>query len=348
MSRALAFALLASTCALACGGKIDPASVETDVYALQCAGSSTPPDALECTGLYANLKTKKLAKGVFAYAPAVALWSDGAEKQRWIQIPTGKVIDATDPNEWQFPIGTKVWKEFARNGKRVETRLWQKVLSDYWVRATYRWNDDDTQAAISGAADIPWSDGRTYHIPSGDECDQCHRGRTEKILGFEQVLLGLSGATGLTLEQLVALKLISPAPKLTRLLIGDDGTGFSVGPLGWLHANCGVSCHNRNSNSTAYGASQRLRLDPTLLDGRSSANFESLTSTVNKMADTPDWVGQTRIVPGHPEQSLLVTLITNRGTDNPAKNQMPPIASLIVDQPDTLAVVDWIQQMPSQ
>jgi hypothetical protein len=107
-----------------------------------------------------------------------------------------------------------------------------------------------------------------------------------------------------------------------------------------------VSCHNSNSNSTGYGASQRLRLDPTLLDGRSSAAFDSLTTTVNRTADTPTWAGQTRILPGDPNDSLLVKLITNRGTNNPVSNQMPPIATLLVDGPDTQNIVAWIRAMP--
>ena len=39
-------------------------------------------------------------------------------------------------------------------------------------------------------------------------------------------------------------------------------------------------------------------------------------------------------------------LISNRGTDNPVANQMPPIATLIVDTTDTDSVVDWIAKMP--
>ena len=217
----------------------------------------------------------------------------------------------------------------------------------YWVRTTYRWNPDESAAVTSGGQDIPLANGGTYHIPTGDECDQCHRGRTDHILGFEQVSLGLSGATGLTLPQLVTEGLIAPAPATTQLTIGDDGTGVAAAPLAWLHVNCGVSCHNSNSNSTGYGASQRLRLDPSLLDGRSSAAFDTLTTTVNRTADTPGWAGQTRIVPGDPNDSLLVKLITNRGTNNPVSNQMPPIASLLVDGPDTQDVVAWIRAMPA-
>jgi hypothetical protein len=351
---ALAWLGLLTTGIGACGGKIlneSPGAVidasdAPSPYAAECANAATPPATLECTGLYWNIQAKTLSPGVRPYAPAIPLWADGAEKQRWIWLPSGTKIDASDPNEWKFPVGTKVWKEFSRDGKRVETRLWQKVQSNYWVRTTYLWNSEESAAASSGGEDIPWGDGGTYHVPTGDECDQCHRGRIDRILGFEQVSLGLPGATGLTLPQLVTKGLLTPAPARTQLTIGDDGTGAAAAPLAWLHVNCGVSCHNSNSNSTGYGASQRLRLDPTLLDGRSSAAFDSLATTVNRTADTPTWAGQTRIVPGDPNDSLLVKLITNRGTNNPVSNQMPPIATLIVDGPDTKNVVAWIRAMP--
>ncbi len=353
------FTLIVFGLAAACGGsaaKSPPsgdsadatAEAAVDPYAIECAGGATPPMALECTGLYTDLATKTLAPGVRAYAPAVPLWSDGAEKERWIYLPPGTKIDATDPSEWVFPVGTKAWKQFSRDGKRVETRLWQKVQANYWVRTAYAWNADETKATLSSGGDMPWgTDGGVYHIPTPDECDQCHRGRTDHLLGFEQVSLGLAGATGLTLPELVKEQLITPVPASTSLTVGDDGTGVGAAPLKWLHINCGASCHNGNSNATAYGSGMRLRLDPTQLDGRSSAGFDARTTTLGLLATTPTWNGQTRIVPGDPMHSLLVKLITNRGTDNPVANQMPPIASNVVDGPDTQVVIDWISKMPA-
>src|ERR1700722_4317581 len=194
-----------------------------------CAGASVPPSTLSCTGLYADIATKTLAAGVRFYQPAVPLWSDNAEKARWIQLPPGTQIDASDPNEWTFPVGTKVWKEFSKNGKRVETRLFQKVDSGppaIWAHATYAWNADESAATTSGGGDITLdSDGGTYHIPTFAECESCHNGRTDHILGFEQVSLGLQGAQGLTLPELVNEGLVAPAPAQTQLTVGDDGTG---------------------------------------------------------------------------------------------------------------------------
>jgi hypothetical protein len=350
------FALTLLGMTVACSGPAasspDDASIdaapEASLYAAECANAAVPPATIDCTGLYADVATKQLATGVRPYAPAVPLWADTASKNRWISLPPGTQIDATDPNEWIFPVGTKVWKEFSRDGRRVETRFFEKTQPGYWVRTTYAWTDDETEATSSAGGDIPLgTDGGTYHIPTPDECDQCHRGRTDHLLGFEQVSLGLAAATGLTLPELVAEQLVTPPPARTSLMVGDDGTGVAAAPLAWLHINCGVSCHNANSNSTAYGSGMLLRLDPTLLDGRSSVDFDSRTTTIGQLANNPMWSGQTRIVPGDPSHSLLVKLITNRGTDNPVANQMPPIASSLVDTTDTQAVIDWIGKMPA-
>jgi hypothetical protein len=309
-----------------------------------CATDTLVPNTnLVCTGLYADIASKQTAPGVEAYAPAVPLWSDGAEKQRWISLPPGKVIDNSDANEWVFPVGTRVWKEFSRAGQRIETRLWQKTDTNYWVSATYAWNSDESAAVRSGGGDIPLGTG-TYHIPTSDECTDCHRGRTDRILGFDQVLLGIAGASGLTLDRLIAEKRLSNPPKSTPLLIGDDGTGLAAPALAWLHVNCGTTCHNQNSNAKAWSTGLFLRLDPSLLDGRSVVDFDSLKTTIGVAAVTPAWKGQTRILPHDPAHSLLFSLITHRGTGQ----QMPPIASSVVDEADVPLVEAWIAEMSAQ
>jgi len=320
----------------------------------ECVGASVPPSTLLCTGLYADIVSKTLAPGVRPYLPAIPLWSDGAQKARWIQLPPGTRIDATNPNEWTFPIGTKVWKEFSRNGKRIETRLFQKIDNGpppYWVHATYAWNADESEALASGGGDIALdADAGTYHIPTFSECEQCHNGRIDHVLGFEQISLGLAGAQGLTLAQLASEALVAPVPSQTSLTIGDDGTGAASAAIGWIHINCGVTCHNANSTATAYGVGMRLRLDPSLLDGRplTASNADPLRTTIGVPAVAPGWVQPvhwTRIVPGDPSHSLLVELISNRGKDNAVGGQMPPIATSIVDTADVARVVAWVAAM---
>ena len=41
-------------------------------------------------------------------------------------------------DEWHFPVGTKVWKEFSRDGKRLETRLFWKTEPNGWLTRRVR------------------------------------------------------------------------------------------------------------------------------------------------------------------------------------------------------------------
>src|SRR6185295_3590666 len=54
------------------------------------------PAQLSETGLFERGSLEALGSGVFAYAPAFGLWSDGATKRRWVSLPPGGRIDSTD------------------------------------------------------------------------------------------------------------------------------------------------------------------------------------------------------------------------------------------------------------
>src|SRR5262249_12014713 len=100
-------------------------------------------------------------------------------------------------------------------------------------------------------------------------------------------------------------------------------------------------CHNSNSSSTAWATKLFMRLDASQLDGRAVNDFDTLTTTIGVPAVTPAWIGQTRISPHDPGRSLLYQLISHRGTGN----QMPPIATNVVDLADTSLVEAWIERL---
>src|SRR6185295_6866071 len=111
------------------------------------------PERLSETGLYADLARDAIAPGVLPYRPRFELWSDGAEKRRWLAVPAGTQIDDADPDDWVFPDGTRIWKEFVRDGTRVETRLIAKVDSK-WLAQAYVWRDDESDAIAAPAGYI--------------------------------------------------------------------------------------------------------------------------------------------------------------------------------------------------
>jgi len=308
-----------------------------------CADAGAPPSTLACAGLYADFASKEVAPNALPYTPATPLWSDGAQKSRWIVLPAKSRIDITDRNEWTFPVGTKAFKEFRVDGKRVETRMFQKMQPNFWVYATYAWNDDESDAVINfGGPVAVGDDGGTWNIPTNDDCDNCHRGRQDRILGFEQVGLGLPGAQGVTLANLVEMDLVAPRPPSTSLSVGDDGTGLGPLALGWIHVNCGVTCHNSNPSAAGYGAGMFLRLDPSQLDGTppSPTTWDILATTIDIPCVSGSVKGRPRISPHDAKDSVLYQLMDERGV-----LQMPPIASKIVDTTDVAVVGAWIQAM---
>ncbi len=111
-----------------------------------------PPLRLQDTGLY-RPGTLEPGKGVHSYSPQYPLWSDGATKRRWIWLPPGTSIDAAQPDAWQFPPGTRLWKEFAM-GRRIETRFIERRADGGWNYATYVWNEAGTEALLAPDAGV--------------------------------------------------------------------------------------------------------------------------------------------------------------------------------------------------
>jgi hypothetical protein len=298
--------------------------------------------------MYGDIVAKTLATGVREFLPAVPLWSDGAEKTRWIFLPAGQTINVANADAWRFPIGTKFFKEFKWKGKRVETRLFWKVGDNplsmgNWVRTAYKWNATETEATRTGGEDIMVGTD-AYHIPSTTECDQCHKGRVDRALGFEAILLGLPGATGVNLATLQSEGLLSGGTISSNIQIGDDGTGHGAEALGWLHVNCGVSCHNANPGSEAYSTGLRLQLKTADMDGRSSVAFDSRATSVSVNTTTGRWLGKVRITPGSSADSWLYSLMSTRNPQT-MRDQMPPIASRVVPVDGAQIIRDWIDSM---
>ena len=109
------------------------------------------PTDVFCTGLYTGSDPTKLAVDAMPYAPGVTLWSDGAEKHRYLHLPPGTKIDTSDMDAWRFPVGTKAWKEFRVEGALVETRLFWKRTDTTWESGTYVWDAAGKAATLNTA-----------------------------------------------------------------------------------------------------------------------------------------------------------------------------------------------------
>lgn len=305
------------------------------------------PKHLDCTGLYKDADTEELADNLELFTPVYPLWTDAAQKARWIYLPEGGKIDATDPANWKFPNGTRLWKEFRNpdGSRKIETRLFMKTEEGDWSYATYLWDDAGKRATRYDNGKELMVDGKAYALPSHTQCNECHVGRRDRVMGFDAVTLGLTGdedREGLTLDELISRGRIKNFNADTQYKIGPNPESAESRALGWMHNNCGVSCHNTNPNSKAYSTGMRLILDPTQLDGRPTDEFIAIQTTIGQKANTLTWAGETRVEPGAPEDSLLFKLITSRG--NP-KEQMPPIGTNYTDDANVKIIKEWITGM---
>lgn len=278
------------------------------------------PDELSLTGLYADMENEQLSPGVLAYQPRFELWSDGATKRRWMWLPPGSVIDTRDPDDWKFPSGTRAWKEFSRDGVRVETRLIAKIgaASDPWLAQSYLWDDEGAAtAAPMGYVDAR---GTQHDVPAALECDGCHAGRDSYLLGISA--LQLAGGL-LPAEQFFSDPVPEPPP-----LPGDDDAQRA---LGYLHANCG-HCHSS-------GAPE----DRPCFGPDNTYDFWLTLDSLGSVEDTPTYASAVgaAITPGDAAGSLLVQRISTRDLFT----RMPPFGTRQTDEDAIDLVRRWIDGM---
>jgi hypothetical protein len=304
-------------------------------------GPEGEPLELACTGLYGSWQAQTIASDARAFDPGIHLWSDGAEKSRWIQLPPGASIDTSNMNEWTFPVGTKLWKEFRLAGLKVETRLTWKKTASLWVRVAYAWSLDQTSATElrAGQKNVR---GTTYEIPSASDCSICHNGRLDGVLGFEAIGLSTPSATGLTMSALVAENLLT-IPPASPLVI--PGTPTDVAALGWLHANCGTSCHSPSNYALAKDTGLFMRLDAAKLGSVQATDTYATAVNVPSTFQPSPGAGFLRIKPKDSAHSCIPYRDGLRDPSPGDHLQMPPLATHVVDTSGLGLVMSWIDSL---
>jgi hypothetical protein len=301
----------------------------------ECAAPATRhvealPALLSETGLY---RDGALAEEVLAFAPRYELWSDGAEKKRFVLLPPGQTLDVSDADDWRFPEGTKIWKEFSRHGVKLETRLIQKLgpRDEDWTALSYAWREDgsDADAVVHGALDVL---GTSHDVPAAGECWACHGPRRSFVLGLSYVQLAYDAqGTSLDMERLVELRLLSKPLPVDLALPGDERVQSG---LGYLHANCG-HCHNRSRASD--GSGQRC------YDPENDLDFWLRADRLKRVDETPTYrsaVGSA-IAPGRPQQSRVLQVMKRRALFG----QMPPLGTNQVDERGVADVRSFIEAL---
>ena len=309
------------------------------------------PERLSETGLYMPGTLAVDARNR-PFAPQYPLWTDGAAKSRWVRLPAGARIDAHDVDRWIFPVGTRFWKEFSFNGRKVETRMLWRASVESWAYASYVWNEAQTDATLApsdGAQDVAAvAAGKWHSIPSREDCRTCHENGATPVLGFTSLQLSDDRDPAaphaeplrpgmMTLRALVDDQLFEPPrPELAARPPRIEGDPRTRAALGYLSANCG-HCHNENSSV----ATVRF---PLLMPAYASS--ERVQQTIERLlARTAKWdlphalPGTTSfVVPGAPHESAIVARMRSRRPSS----QMPPLGTVVADREAIDLVSAWI------
>lgn len=315
------------------------------------------PRRLSETGLFTDVARHAMNPALLPYDVNVELWSDGAHKERWLAIPGEGKITFRENRGWNLPEGTVLVKSFAleREAGRAESRRWIETRllmrqQGEWVGYSYLWNDEQTDAVlvdkqgrdmdyeIRDAAAPGGVRRQSWHYPARAECMVCHSRAANYVLGISTAQFNrVHGASDGELNQIELLQrldmfdaeLPESLPEMERLAALDDDTAsLDRRARSYLHANCSF-CHVEAGGGNS-AVSFEIIEEPEkarLIDGRPvHATFD---------------LSEARIVaPGNPDRSLVLYRMERRG-----KNQMPPLASAIVDDKAVKLLRKWIESL---
>ena len=295
------------------------------------------PTLLSDWGCFQGGDVTAFSSHVIPYDINALLWSDHADKGRFMALPDGTSIDIDDQGRFDLPVGSVVGKHFRLNDQLAETRLLLHHQQPYgWRGYTYEWNDTETEASLLIAAKDKAIDGQIWHYPSRAECDSCHTAVAGFTLGPEVGQLNRTfvyPGSGIEANQLITLESIgvlstalTDAEKSTAFYAIDD-TAYSAErrARSYLHSNC-ANCHQPGGPG---GGEMDLRMATSLQDAR--------ICNQAPLGDTLGLINPVIVSPGNPEQSILVLRMEDTG-----QHRMPPLASSVVDTQAMIVIREWI------
>jgi len=322
-----------------------------------------PAEKLSDLQVFADMTTLAVVPGILPYTVNSPLWSDGAEKKRWIALPNDGTHDSPSEQivfsaeeDWKFPEGTVFIKHFElptdlndeTKTVRLETRFFVLGGDNVAYGLTYRWNEEGTEAYLLPAGEsrlVDIMDGDTYShtqqwdFPSRDQCMSCHNSNAKFVLGVKthqlngEVYYPHLGAEMNQLDFMDQAGMFTSGLQSQSRYLKSYGIGSEEGSLdqqvrSYLDANC-ASCHREGGLPTVFFD---LRYT-SILDAK---QYDGLPN--NSHASTE---GGKIIVKGDHQASEL--WIRDASTD---ENKMPPIGRSLVDEVYVDSLAAWIDKLP--
>lgn len=262
--------------------------------------------------------------GVVPYTLNTPLFSDYAEKLRFVKLPAGQSVAYNDTAVLAFPVGTTLIKTFyypvdfrdpVKGRRLIETRLLIHQ-AEGWKALDYVWNDAQTDAFLEVAGDTKTvgyldRDGQPhqqpYTIPNLNQCKGCHN-RNEVLLPIGPSVRQLNGSMayggGVRENQLThwqQITMLTGLPALANCPKAPVWNDPATGSLNdrariWLDINC-AHCHNPAGPAMTSGLNLSVsEKDPTAI-GILKTPVAAGRGSGGRSFD---------IVPGKPDESILI------------------------------------------
>ena len=345
-------ALLAALLSL--GAAPRPAPVALDALLAE-----TPAPTLEAYRLFTDPGARTPNAGLTPYALNTPLFSDHAEKSRFLFLPPGTKATYAADGVFAFPVGATLVKTFAYPAdlraptgplRFIETRLLIRKAQG-WVAVTYVWNAEQTNAVLKRAGarvavSVIDRAGRPlaidYAVPNTNQCKECHSlsGVLAPIGPKARNLNGdLAYRSGREnqLAHWTRADLLAGAPNpraAPRTAVWNDASEpLADRARAYLDGNCG-HCHNPQGMASNSGLFLNLEeADPAkqgfhrrpVAAGRGSGGLEF------------------DIDPGHPETYILL----HRMKSQEPGVKMPELGRSLVDEDGVALVADYLRSLPA-
>jgi putative heme-binding domain-containing protein len=318
--------------------------------------SAVFPRTLSESGLYSSVAEHTPAPGVLRYTINAEPWADHAVAERLVAVPGELSIRAEGP-AWTFPEDSVLAKTLSLEGRagdpssrrRVETQILHFDGGE-WQTYSYRWNDDQSDAVLVGAAgaecsfDVvdPAAAGGTrrqaWRFAGRAECQRCHNKWSGPPLAFNAPQLNKDDVCdGNPVSQIDSFAQIGlfeqPIAGENRPRLADPrdpSADLDARARAYLHSNC-AHCHRMHAGSSVLSKMHfDLPLDKTDMVG------------VRPTQGTFGIHAAQVIAAGDPFRSVLVYRMAKLGG-----GRMPHIGSTEVDRAGVDLICQWVGQIPS-
>lgn len=319
--------------------------------------AKTPPTKLSAYGLFNDAAAKVAAPGVHAYLLNTALFSDYAEKRRYVFVPPTTAIIYKAEGAFEFPVGSVLVKTFEYHATRgddatpvrtLETRLLVRTKTG-WDARPYIWNAAGTEATLTlvgGPVPIEVRDAQSkilsiaYRVPNQNQCKTCHLsagaltpiGPKAANLNRDQIY-ETGPENQLAYWTRIGILKGAPNPATAPKLADFSNISLSAEARSraWLEMNC-AHCHKPDGSASNTG----LFLTATTTD-RTQLGVGRRPVSAGKGSGELLF----DVVPGHPEQSILL----HRIMSNEPGVAMPELGRTLVHEEAVAVIQQWIGEM---